>query len=43
MVPLGELKYHFDGKEDAKKNFCVYKNVVMKNKTEEEKADSLVP
>ena len=37
-----ELKYHFSGKEDAKKFFYVYENVDMKTKTEAEKADSLV-
>ena len=37
-----ELKYHFSRKEDAKKFFYVYENVVMKTKTEEEKAYSLV-
>ena len=42
MASPSDLKYHFSGKEDAKKFFYVYENVVMKNKTEEEKADSLV-
>ena len=42
MASLSELKYHFSGKEDAKKFFYVYENVVMKTKTEEEEADSLV-
>ena len=42
MVPPSELKYHFNGKKDAKKFFYVSENVVMKSKTEEEKADSLV-
>ena len=42
MASPSELKYHFNGKEDAKKLFYVYENVVMKNKTEEEKSDSLV-
>ena len=37
-----EMKYHFNGKKDAKKFFCVYENIVMKTITEEEKADSLV-
>ncbi len=32
----------FDVKEDAKKFFYVYENVVMKEKTEEEKADKMV-
>ena len=36
------LKFLFNGKEDAKKFFYVCENVVMKTKTEEEKADSLV-
>ena len=34
MASSSELKYDFDGKEDAKKFFYVYENVVMKNKTE---------
>lgn len=42
MATIGELKYHFSGKEVFKKFFCVYENVVMKNKSEEEKLDSLV-
>ena len=42
MTSPSELKYHFNGKEDAKKFFYLYENVVMKNKTEEKKADSLV-
>ena len=37
-----ELKYHFNRKEGAKKFFYLYENLVMKNKTEEEKADSMV-
>ncbi len=32
----------FDGKENAKKFFYVYENVVMKGKTEKEKGDMLV-
>ena len=39
MGSPSELKYHFVCKEDARKFFYVYENVVMKNKTEEEKAD----
>ena len=42
MASFSELKYHLNGKEDAKKFFYVYKNVVMKNKTEKEEADILV-
>ena len=42
MAYPSELKYHFSGKEDAKNFFYVYGNTVMKTKTEEEKADSLV-
>ena len=42
MVSPSELKYHFNGKEDSKKFFYAYENFVMKNKTEEEKADILV-
>ena len=42
MASYSELKYHFSGKEDAKNFFYVFENVVMKNKTEEEKADRLV-
>ena len=42
MASPSELKYHFNGKEDAKKFFYVYENVIMKNKIEEERADSLV-
>ena len=42
MVSLSEVKYHFNGKKDAKKFFYVYENVVMKNKIEKGKADSLV-
>ena len=43
MASSSELKCHFSGKEDPKKFFYVYENVVMKTKAEEEKADSLVP
>ena len=42
MASPSELRYHFNGKVDAKKFFCVHENVVIKNKTEEEEADSLV-
>ena len=42
MASPSEPKYHFNGKEDAKKFFYAYENVVMKTKAEEEKADSLV-
>ena len=42
MASPSELKYHFNGEGDAKKFFYVYENAVMKNKTEEGKADSLV-
>ena len=42
MASPSELKYHSNGKEDAKKFFYVFENVGMKNKTEEQKADSLV-
>ena len=42
MASLSELKYHFNDKQDARKFFYVYENVVMKNETEEEKAYSLV-
>ena len=40
MAASDELKYHFNGKEDAKNFQYVYENVVMKIKTEKEKADS---
>ncbi len=43
MEVLGELKCVFDCKEDAKKFVYVYQYVVMKGKTEIEKADRLVP
>ena len=42
MASPSELKYHFNGNQDAKKFFCVHENIVMENKTEEEKVDSLV-
>ena len=42
MASPSELKYHFNVKEDAKKFFYVHENVVLKNKIEKEKADSLV-
>ena len=42
MASPRELKYHFSGKEDAKKFFYVYESVGMKTKIEEEKADILV-
>ena len=42
MASPSELKYHFNGKEDAQKFFYAFENFFMKNKTEEEKADSLV-
>lgn len=42
MASPSELKYHFNGAEDAKKIFYAYENVVMKAKTEDEKADSPV-
>ncbi len=42
MEVPGEFKCVFDGKEGAKKFFYVYENVMMKGKTEEEKADKLV-
>ena len=42
MASPGELKYHFNSKEDVKKFFYVYENAIMKNRTEDEKADSLV-
>ena len=42
MASLSELKYHFNGKENTKKFSYVYENVVMKTKTDEERADSLV-
>ena len=42
MASPSEHKYHFNGKEDAKNFFYVYENVVMKNKIEEEEADSLI-
>ncbi len=42
MEVPGELKCVFDGKEDAKKFFYVYKNVVMKGKAEEKKDEKLV-
>ena len=41
MASPNELKYHLSRKEDAKKFFYVHENVVMKNKSEEEKADIL--
>lgn len=37
MAPLSDLKYHFNDKEDAKKFFNMFENVVIKNNTEEEK------
>ena len=42
MVSNNELKYNFNAKKNAKKQFYVYESVVMKDKTEEEKADYLV-
>lgn len=38
----GALRMQFDGKEGVKKFFYVYENLVMKDKTEKEKADKLV-
>ncbi len=40
--PPRDLKFQCDGKEDAKKFFYVYENVLMKGKTDEEKADRLL-
>ncbi len=42
MEVPGELKCVFYGKEDAKKFFYVAESVVIKDKTEEEKAGKLV-
>ena len=42
MASPSELKYHFNGKKDAKNFFYVYEKVIMKTKTEEEKAYSPV-
>ena len=42
MASLSQLKYHFNAKENTKRFFNVYENVVMKTKTDEEKANSLV-
>ena len=37
-----ELKYYFNEKKGAKRFFYVYRNVVMKDKTEKDKADNIV-
>ncbi len=42
MESSSDLKFQFEGKEDAKKFFYVYENVLMKGKTDEEKAYMLV-
>ncbi len=42
MESLSDLKFHLDGKEDAKKLFYMYENVLMKGRTDEEKANRLV-
>ena len=42
MASSSELKYHFNGKEDAKKILYFYEKFFMKAKAEEEKADSPV-
>ncbi len=42
MESPSNLKFQFDGKEDAKKFFYVYENVLIMGKTDEEKEDRLV-
>ena len=42
MASPSKLNYHLNGQESANKFFYEYENVVMKNKTEEAKADSSV-
>ena len=37
-----ELKYYFNDKKGAKRFFYVYRNVVMKDKTEKDKADNII-
>ena len=41
MESSSDLKFQFDGNEDANKFFYVYENVLTDAKTDEEKADRL--